>query len=151
MRKTILSLSLVLLGSVSIPGAIGFGQTTVPQVQGHDSIQMFWEKFKAAVIKGDKQTVAALSRFPISRGYGLASLRNKAQFMKHYREVFFTETDAAKCFPKAKPSVEKERPKEFTIGCSFRSDDGGGGEPFQYSFTLTRNGWRFTGFENINE
>ena len=30
----------------------------------------FWEKFKAAVIKGDKETVAALSAFPLSMGYG---------------------------------------------------------------------------------
>jgi hypothetical protein len=151
-KTTILSLLLVLFGTFLIPGVNASGQESAKQVQGANSIPLFWEKFKAAVIKGDKQTVAALSRFPISRGYGLASLKNKAQLMRHYREIFFTETDAAKCFPKAKPFVEKERPKEFTIGCSFRSDDGGGGgEPFQYTFILTRKGWRFTGFENINE
>lgn len=118
--------------------------------QRDDSVAVFWEKFKAAVIKGDKETVAALSRFPISRGYGIASIRNKAQLMKRYREVFSGETDAAKCFPTAKPLFDNQRPKEFTIGCSFASD-GGGDEPFVYSFTLTRSGWKFTGFENINE
>jgi hypothetical protein len=120
------------------------------QVQAVESIPVFWEKFRTAVIKGDKETVAALSRFPFSRGYRMASLKNKAQLMKNYRQIFFNETNAAKCFPKAKPYVEKGRPKEFTIGCSFASSGDGGG-PFEYRFTLTRNGWRFTGFENINE
>ena len=37
----------------------------------------FWEKFRDAVIRGDKETVAALAQFPISRGYGMKSLKNK--------------------------------------------------------------------------
>ena len=70
--------------------------------------------------------------------------------MRHYREIFFTETDAAQCFPKAMPFVEKTRPKEFMISCPFASE-GGTEEPFVYTFTRTRNGWKFTSFENINE
>lgn len=118
-----------------------------------DSMAAFWEKFKAAVIMGDKETVVALSQFPISLNDGMTPIRNKAQFMKQYRFLFSGETNAAKCFPKAKPEVEpatKKRPREFTIGCAFASG-GGEEEPFEYRFTLTRNGWRFTSFTNINE
>ena len=115
-----------------------------------NSMNAFWEKFKAAVIKGDKETVAALSAFPISLGYGMGSIKTKAQFMKSYRDIFAHETNAAKCFRTAKPAIDKKRPKEFTVGCPFAKDSGGD-EPFVYTFKLTRNGWRFTGFENINE
>ena len=116
-----------------------------------NSMNAFWEKFKAAVIKGDKETVAALSAFPISLGYRMGSLKNKAQFMKNYHYLFARETNAAKCFRTAKPDFDKKRPKEFTVGCPFAEDSGGGGEPFIYSFKLTRFGWRFVGFENVNE
>lgn len=153
MNKTIgAGLSGALLGT-----ALAFGTIAVARVQASGepaqsakSMTAFWDKFKAAVIKGDKGTVAALSRFPISRGYGMGSLKNKAQLMRRYRDVFFNETNAAQCFPKAKPFVEKERPREFSISCPFASG-GGTEEPFVYTFTLTRNGWRFTSFENINE
>jgi hypothetical protein len=125
-------------------------QTQTKPVPRADSVASFWEKFKAAAIKSDKETVAALSRFPISRGYGMASISNKAQFIRRYRDVFFNETNAAQCFPKASPVVDKQRPQEFTISCPF-ARDGGGDEPFVYTFTRTRTGWKFTSFENINE
>ena len=115
-----------------------------------NSMNAFWEKFKAAVIKGDKETVAALSAFPISMGYATSSIKTKAQFMKNYKSIFANETNAAKCFRTAKPETDKKRPKEFLIGCPFAKDSGGD-EPFVYTFKLTRYGWRFTGFENINE
>src|SRR5438309_3470146 len=118
--------------------------------RGDDSMNAFWEKFKAAVIKGDKETVAALSAFPISLGYRMGSIKSKAQFMKNYKYIFANETNAAKCFQTAKPETDQKRPKEFLIGCPFAKDSGGD-EPFVYTFKLTRNGWRFTSFENVNE
>jgi hypothetical protein len=139
-------LACALLGS-----ALAFGSSAISRVQGQtDPMGAFWARFRAAVINGDKETVARLSRFPISRGYGMTSLKNKAQFMRRYREVFFAETEAAKCFPKATPVIDKERPQEFTISCPF-AREGGNEEPFVYTFTRTRTGWKFTGFENINE
>jgi hypothetical protein len=153
-QKIRLALSCALLASTLVFGTTAHAQETAkapdrPEQSG-DSMNPFWEKFKAAVINGDKETVAELSRFPISMGYGMSSLKNKAQLVRRFRHVFFNETDAKKCFPKAKPHVDTERPKEFIITCSFASSDEGG-EPFEYRFTLTRNGWKFTSFENINE
>jgi hypothetical protein len=149
-RVALLFMSLMFALCAGEPGRTVMPASPANPPQTTNSIAAFWEKFKAAVIRGDKETVATLSRFPISRGYGMGSLRTKTQFLKRYREVFFGETDAAKCFPNAKPLVDKERPKEFTISCSFASSSDGG-EPFEYGFTLTRNGWRFTAFENSNE
>jgi len=143
-----------LLGTALAIGAFGMtgGATpaTLNSTQSDVSVSVFWEKFKTAVIKSDKETVAALTRFPVARGYGLSSLKSKAQLMRRFRELFFGETNAAQCFPQAKPVVEKERPREFTISCPF-ARDGGNEEPFIYTFTRTRTGWKFTGFENVNE
>ena len=155
MKKNISKcISGALLCAVLALGSIGLAQppqqSPVTPSHSANSMTAFWEKFKGAVIRGDKGIVAALSRFPISMGYGMSSLKNKAQLVRRFRHVFFNETDAAKCFPRAKPYADKERPKEFIITCSFASSDEGG-EPFEYRFTLTRNGWKFTSFENINE
>ncbi|SRR6266849_2623483 len=122
---------------------------TPKQTTNADSMPVFWEKFKTAIIKGDKETVAALSAFPISMPYGMTNIKNKAQLMKYYRDIFFSETNAAKCFAKAKPDVDKQRPKEFLIGCKMTG--GGEEEPIVYTFTRGRTGWKFTGFDNINE
>ena len=90
------------------------------------------------------------SRGSPSRGYGMGSIRTKAQFVRRFRELFFNETNAAQCFPKAKPVFDRERPREFSISCPF-ARDGGDDEPFVYTFSRTRTGWKFTSFENINE
>jgi hypothetical protein len=120
--------------------------------QSTESMEAFWEKFKAAVIKGDKETVAALTEFPLSLSYGMSDIKNKAQFMRRFRMLFFEETNATRCFSKAKPLVypPTKRPKEFIITCSFASEEETG-QPFEYRFTLTRKGWRFTSFTNVNE
>ena len=159
MKKAKLHLALVVAGT-SLFGS-GVSASFFPQiaintsiaaraVQPEDSVATFWASFKAAVIAGDKAKVAAMSRFPITRGYGMASIRTKAQFTKRFRDVFFNETDAAQCFPRAKPVVDKQRPNEFSVSCPFKSDSSGE-EPFVYTFTRTRAGWKLTSFENINE
>lgn len=141
----------VTLAGALLAIALTFGSDAMLRVHGQtNSIEAFWKKFRSAVIKGDKEAVAKLSRFPITRGYGMASIRTRAQFMRRYRDLFFNETNAALCFPKAKPVIDRERPKEFSVSCPF-ARDGGNEEPFVYSFSLTRTGWKFTGFENINE
>ena len=152
-----IGLSCALLGTALAFGAIALAgeQEPVPKkpIPVADSMQAFWNKFKAAVIKNDKETVAALSQFPISLNDGMTPIRNKAQFTKNYRYLFSRETNAAKCFPKAKPALEpvtKKRPQEFTVGCSYASG-GGEEEPFEYRFALTRGGWKFTSFTNVNE
>ena len=115
--------------------------------QSKQSREVFWEKFRTAVIKKDKTTVAKLSEFPISMPYGMREVRSKAQLIKRYRDVFNHEGDAAVCFAGAKPVTDAAKPKEFTIGCKNAAGD----EVVIYSFLLTKNGWRFNGLDNINE
>ena len=107
----------------------------------------FWEKFRTAVIKGNKLEVANLSQFPIPLPYGMGTVRNRTQLLRRYREVFNHEGSAAECFATAKPQIDSARPKEFTVGCQNSAGD----EVVIYSFTQGKNGWRFTGLDNINE
>lgn len=115
--------------------------------QTKESREVFWEKFRTAVIKKDKTTVANLSQFPFSMPYGMRDVRSKTQLIRRYRDVFNHEGDAAVCFADAKPVFDAARPKEFTVGCKNAAGD----EVVIYFFLLTRNGWRFNGLDNINE
>jgi len=115
--------------------------------QSQPSIETFWAQFKAAVIKGDKQSVAAMTQFPVAMPYGQASVKTKAQLVQRYRKVFNSEANAAKCFADAKPETDSARPKEFTIGC----DNGSGQKVVIYGFVLTKTGWKFKSLDNINE
>jgi hypothetical protein len=126
-------------------GAVG--QTRA--IRADDSVEIFWRKFKTAVIARDKLAVARMSRFPIQMPYGVKAVRTQADLIKRYRVVFNQETDAAKCFAKARPEFERARPREFLVSCGF--PDGGEERPLLYIFTLTRSGWKFSSFDNINE
>jgi len=135
---------------IALIGAVGVGST---KPLGADaSMNAFWDKFKAAVIKGDKESVFAMSALPIEIEYSLPKIKTKAQFMKNYKHIFVGEANAAKCFQTAKPDVDATNKKVFTVACGFAEDKtGDAGEPLQYTFKLTRAGWRFVGYDNINE
>ena len=136
----IVVIGLMLSGTVS-------GLTFPRQNNANSARDAFWDKFKTAVIKRDKATVAELSQYPISMPYGMRSVRSKAQLIKRYREVFNHEGDAADCFKTSQPYSEAAKPKEFSVGWKNAAGD----EVVIYSFVLTRNGWRFNGLDNINE
>lgn len=138
MKKIVVCLAVVLFGCVSSLGS---------HFQAGKSREAFWERFRTSVIKKDKTTVASLSQFPISMPYGMGTVRNKAQLMRRYRDVFNHEGDAAVCFAAAKPQIDPARPKEFSVGCKNAAGD----EVVIYSFVLTKVGWRFNGLDNINE
>ncbi|HEX8144183.1 MAG TPA: hypothetical protein VF553_16395 [Pyrinomonadaceae bacterium] len=140
-RITILCLSLALCV------AAGLAEVSGTSARGEPSARSFWQRFKAAVIKGDKETVASLSQYPIGMSYGIASVKNRAQFLRRYREVFNTQTDAARCFTKASLAPDPENPKRFTVACP----DAAGNEVVIYHFVQTRSGWRFNALDNLNE
>lgn len=116
-------------------------------LQTDNSIETFWAKFKAAVTSGNKESVAAMTQFPVTMPYGQRSIRTKADLLKRYKSVFNSEANAAKCFATEKPEQDAARPREFTVGC----DNGSGEKVVIYSFVLTKTGWRFKGLDNINE
>jgi hypothetical protein len=140
-RITVLCLSLALSGAALLVDVSG------TSAQGDHSAQTFWQKFKAAVIKGDKEVVASLSQYPIGMSYGIASIRNRAQLLRRYPEIFTKQTDAALCFTKARLEPDTENPKKFTVACP----DAAGNEVVIYHFVQTRRGWRFTALDNLNE
>ena len=84
---TILCIGLLLGGSLGSP-------RLSPGPQADVTREGFWTKFKTAVIKKDKATVAALSQYPIGMPYGFRRIRNKAQLISRYSEVFHHEGEA---------------------------------------------------------
>jgi hypothetical protein len=118
---------------------ICFGQ------QNQNEFKTFWEKFKTAVINSDKNAVASLSKFPIGMSYGIRSIKSKPELLRRYKEVFSTQTDAAKCFAAKQP--EQENPRKYTVACP----DAGGNEVVIYEFERGAAGWKFVRLDNINE
>jgi hypothetical protein len=141
------SLFLALLGTAVLMTSPGSSQASGNSRQTDSSVREFWDKFRVAVIKGDKTAVAAFTRFPVEMPYGMASVKNKAQLITRYRKVFNGETDAAKCFNTAKPETDPANGKLFTVACK----NAAGHEVIIYSFAGTANGWKFAGLDNINE
>lgn len=107
----------------------------------------FWQSFKTAVSKRDVEMIARLSKFPLEMSYGIPVVKNKAQLSRRFRQVFSEQTNAAECFKKAKPEVNAENPKQYSVACP----DAAGNEVVLYHFAQTRSGWKFTGLDNINE
>jgi len=136
----------LLLFSIFVMSAAGASHARAADA----TIDAFWVKFRSAVTKGDKPAVLAMSQLPIEMGYGQSPLRTRAQFMRKYNYIFAGEVNAVKCFETAKTQVDKGKTKEFYVTCPF-AQNGGGDEPFVYTFKLTQSGWRFVSFENINE
>ncbi|MGB7922280.1 MAG: hypothetical protein WCF57_03450 [Pyrinomonadaceae bacterium] len=139
-RATILSLCLLLSGTA-------LATTGGASAQSNDAVKSFWQKFKTAVIGGDKETVATLSRFPIRMSYGVASVKNSAQFMRRWREVFNVQSNAAQCFAKKGPEMDESNPKRFSVACPNEAGD----DVVVYEFARTPTGWKFIALDNINE
>lgn len=110
----------------------------------------FWNKFKSAVIAGDKATVAEMTKFPLSMPYEVKTVRNKEGFSRRYDEIFKGEANAAQCFKSAKPQKESDR--RYGIYCPFKdTPNDWENAPIRFIFELTKNGWRFVGLDNVNE
>lgn len=119
-------------------------------VAAQTKFEDFFIKFKRAVAAKDKTAVAALTGFPLSMPYGMGNVKNKTQLANRYNMIFSGEADAAKCFEREKPIRETDA--RYTIACGFKNDpNGDGGKPIVYTFGKTKTGWRFIGFDNINE
>ena len=116
-------------------------------LSGAESTATFWESFKTAVGKHDVETIARLSKFPIGMSYGIPTIKTKAQLAKRYKQLFNEQTDAAACFVRAKPEVDPENSKHFTVACP----DAAGNEVVIYHFRQTATGWKFTALDNLNE
>jgi hypothetical protein len=110
----------------------------------------FWNKFKSAVIAGDKATIAEMTKFPVSMPYLVKAVKNKPEFLRRYDEIFKGEANAAQCFASGKP--RKESAGHYEIYCPFKdTPDDKENAPVRFIFELTKSGWKFSGLDNINE
>jgi hypothetical protein len=122
----------------------------LPQAFGQSDFPAFWKKFSAAVIAGDKASVADMTKFPLSMPYGVKAVKSKEDFLRRYNEIFKGEANAAQCFKSAKP--EKESDGRCGIYCPFKgTPDDWENAPIRFSFESTKSGWKFAGLDNINE
>jgi hypothetical protein len=110
----------------------------------------FWQRFKSAVIAGDKAGVAEMTKFPLSMPYGVKAVKNKEDLSRRYGEIFKGEADAARCFRSAEP--RKESARRYEVYCPFKdTPEDKENAPIRFVFELTKGGWRFVGLDNINE
>jgi hypothetical protein len=91
-----------------------------------------------------------MTKFPLSMPYGQKKVKDKADFLRRYDQIFDGEANAAQCFAKAKPT--KESARGYQIYCPFKSTPNDlENAPIRYYFDLTSTGWKFAGLDNINE
>ncbi len=113
-----------------------------------EGLEEFWGNFRIAVIKNERNKVAEMTKFPLAMPFGQQSVRNKADFLKRYKDIFSGETDAAKCFETAKLI----KTGGFGVYCGFKNAlDDENNKPIYYYFEKTEAGWKFVGLDNINE
>src|SRR5258706_16407165 len=74
--------------------------TNAPVNSAHsdDGFEAFWQKFRTAIVNGDKEAVIGFSRFPIRMPGRARNIKDAADLRLRYREVFNKYTSAAKCF-----------------------------------------------------
>ena len=138
MKKITTTVLLLIIAGIAVGSSLQTAAT---------SHEEFWKKFRQAVTNNNKTGVADMSRFPIDMPYGMATIRNRTQLLRRYRQVFEHEGSAAKCFVDAKPVVDANNKNLFTVGCKNAAGD----EVVIYSFTRGASGWKFTGLDNLNE
>lgn len=108
----------------------------------------FWDKFKVAVISGDKAAVAQMTKFPFSI-YD-SKIKDRAEFDRSYDKIFKGEANASQCFARAKPQQGAD--KTYEVYCPFKkTPNDWENAPIRFIFESTKNGWKFTGLDNINE
>jgi hypothetical protein len=76
----------------------------------------FWNRFKSAVARKDKGKVAEMTRFPMS--IYASHIKNRAEFLRRYDEVFKGEASDTECFASAEP--QKESVRSYAVYCPLR-------------------------------
>jgi hypothetical protein len=124
--------------------------SSFPSAFAESDFSTFWQKFKSAVIAGDKAMVAEMTKFPLLMPYGVKAVKNKEDFLRRYNEIFKGEANAAQCFGKVKPHKESDR--QYDIYCPFKgTPNDWENAPIRFIFELTKGGWKFVGLDNVNE
>lgn len=93
-----------------------------------------------------------MTKFPMSMPYGVKAVKTKSDFVRRYNEIFNGEANAAQCFATAKPEKSSDRHGQYEVYCPFKkTPNDKENAPIRYIFELTKDGWKLTGLDNINE
>ena len=107
----------------------------------------FWTKFKMAVSANDRAAVASMTKFPLP--FYQSEIKNRAEFLRRYNEIFNGEANATQCFAGVQPTKESG---QFKLYCPFKGTPNDlANAPICFSFEKTEAGWKFAGLDNINE
>ena len=115
------------------------------RTQNSSSFNSFWAKFKDAVTREDKQALSAMVKYPLSMPYGVKSVKNKTDFVKRYREIFYKQLEgfpvnnAKKCFAGATPEKDENA---YIVACN---------DVVIFRFVSNAGTWKLSGVDNINE
>jgi hypothetical protein len=121
-----------------------------PSAFAQTDFSTFWKKFRSAVIADDKAAVAEMTKFPLSVSAFQKAVKNEADFLRRYNEIFKGEANAAQCFANAEP--RKQSAGRYELYCPFKETPGDWeNTPVRFEFELTKGGWKFTGIDNVNE
>lgn len=134
----------LLVGLIALPLS-SFAQQ---KVASETDFPAFWKKFKSAIIAGDKAAAAEMTKFPMS--IYQSEIKNRAEFLRRYGEIFNGEANAVACFPSAE--LQKDSARMYSVYCPFKkTPNDRENAPVRFIFELTKSGWKFTGLDNINE
>jgi hypothetical protein len=118
-----------------------------PNAFAQTDFSTFWKKFRSAVIAA---AVAEMTKFPLSMLTFQKAVKNEADFLRRYNEIFKGEANASQCFASAKS--EKQSARRYEIYCPFKeTPHDWGNAPVRFIFELTKSGWKFAGLDNVNE
>jgi len=121
-----------------------------PNAFAEPDFSTFWKNFRSAVIASDKANVAEMTKFPLTMPTFQKAVKDRADFLRRYDQVFKGEANAAGCFATGEP--RKESARRYEIYCPFKeSPHDWENAPIRFVFELTQSGWKFTGLDNINE
>ena len=124
----------------------------IPNAFAQTDFAAFWKNFKSAVTAGDKAKVAEMTKFPMSMPYGVKAVKTKSDFVRRYNEIFNGEANAAQCFATAKPGKSSDGHGQYEVYCPFKkTPNDKENAPIRYVFESTKDGWKLTGLDNINE
>lgn len=140
LRRTFVGIFVLCVFAIAV-----YASASTPQ--NDPSVEQFWSKFRTAVQKTDKPSVASMSQLPIEMPYGVPKIRTRTQLARRWRDLFNVQANAVKCFEDAKPVIDPAARNRFTVGCK----DEAGNEVVVYGFLRTRGGWKLIFLDNINE
>jgi hypothetical protein len=132
MTKTIALAGLLVLGLFSISAD---AQKSVRLDKAPAAFKVFFEKFRSAVARGDKATVASMTQFPFQYGFdaGDEGTWTRAQFTRKYNDIFGGER---KVFAQKNPLFYSEA----------GSYDLATNDASHYSFVKQGNSYKFTSY-----